>query len=93
MQLILWFCLGILFTLMVQGFAYLSLKVTLKWWVWGASFIAAVTILFGLAWASASFEEGVAQSGALALIFFCGSGVLLLIWLWRVFVKPQLNTD
>jgi hypothetical protein len=91
MQLIQWFIFGILFTLAVQGFAYLSLKVEMKWWAWGTAFASAVLILFGLAWAGASFEEGVAQSGALALIFFCGPGVLGLAWLWRTYVQPQLQ--
>jgi hypothetical protein len=92
MQLLQWFIFGILFTLAVQGFAYLSIKIEMKWWAWATAICGAVAILFGLAWAGASFVEGVSQSGALALIFFCGPGVLLLTWIWRAFVQPQLTT-
>ncbi len=91
MQLIQWFCFGILFTLMVQGLAYLSIKVSLAWWVWGGLIIACLAILFGFAWAGASFLEGVEQSGAMGLIFFAGPGVLIMAYLWKTYVNPQLQ--
>ncbi len=91
MQLIQWFCFGILFTLMVQGLAYLSIKISLALWVWGGLIIACLLILFGIAWAGASFVEGVAQSGAMALICFSGPGVLILSFLWKSYVNPQFQ--
>ena len=92
MELMQWFGFGVLFTLMVEGVAYLSIKVRLSWWVWVALIGSCLAILFGLAWAGASFVEGVAQSGAMALIFFCGPGVLIIAWLWRKFIQPQRAT-
>lgn len=89
MELAQWFCFGILFTLMSGGLTYLSIQVKLSWWVWGTLIASCLLILFGLAWAAASFLEGVAQSGALALIFFCGPGVLAISWIWKTYIHPQ----
>ena len=89
MELAQWFCFGILFTLMSAGLAYLSIKVKLSWWVWGALIVSCLLILFGLAWAGASFLEGVAQSGAIALICFSGPGILAISWIWKRYIRPQ----
>ena len=91
MQLMQWFCFGILFTLMVQGLAYLSIKVSLAWWVWGGFIISCLAIMFGVAWAGASFLEGVEQSAAMGLISFAGPGVLIIEYLWKTHVNPQLQ--
>lgn len=93
MELLQWFCFGILFTLMVEGLAYLSIKIKLSWWVWAVLIVSCIAILFGLAWAGASFVEGVTQSGALGLIFFSGPGVLLIAWLWRKYIQPQMTSS
>jgi hypothetical protein len=50
-----------------------------------------VLVLFGIGWAGASFLEGIAQSGAMALILFCGSGVVLMTLTWRYLVAPELS--
>jgi hypothetical protein len=91
MQAIQWFILGILFTLTVGGLTYLSFKVQLKWWAWATVICGLLLILFGFAWAGSSFTEGVPQSGAIAMIFFCGPGVLLNAWVWRSFIQQQLK--
>ncbi|MFC1502863.1 hypothetical protein ACFL53_00715 [Pseudomonadota bacterium] len=86
MELLQWFLMGVLFTLEVLGLAYLSLKVKLPWYGWGMMITGCVAILFGIGWAGASFFEGVAQSGAMALMFFSIPGLLLIILAWRKFV-------
>ena len=91
MELAQWFLMGVLFTISVFAFAYLSLLVKLKWYTWASLFTGVVAILFGIGWAGASFLEGIAQSGAMALIFFSGSGVILMVVTWRYLVVPELN--
>jgi len=86
-----WFLMGVIFTVSVFAFAYLSLLVKLKWYTWASLFIGVVAILFGIGWAGASFLEGIAQSGAMALIFFSGSGVILMVLTWRYLVAPEMN--
>jgi len=86
-----WFLMGVLFTLAVFGMAYLSLLVRLKWYVWACLMIGSVAILFGIGWAGASFLEGIAQSGAMALMLFSGSGVILMVLTWRYLVAPEMN--
>ncbi len=88
MELIQWFCMGILFTLFVQGLAYLSVKVQLPWYAWALKITGCVAILFGIGWAGASFFEGITQSGALGLIVFSIPGLILIILSWRFFA-PQ----
>ncbi len=85
MELIVWFCMGILFTLGVQAFAYVSTRVRLPWYAWAMAFIGGILILFGIGWASASFFEGVAQSGSMGLIFFSLPGFVLIVLSWRLF--------
>ena len=91
MELAQWFLMGVLFTIGVFGLAYLSLLVKLKWYAWAGLCIGIVAILFGIGWAGASFLEGIAQSGAMALIFFSGSGVILMVLTWRYLVAPELD--
>lgn len=91
MELAQWFLMGVLFTIGVFGLAYLSLLVKLKWYTWACLFTGVVAILFGIGWAGASFLEGIAQSGAMALMLFSGSGVILMVLTWRYLVAPELN--
>ena len=86
MELVQWFFMGILFTLGVIGTAYLSVRVAMPWIGWAFMIIGQVAILFGIGWAGASFFEGIAQSGALGLIFFSFPGVILIAMSWRLFV-------
>ena len=85
MELIVWFCMGILFTLGVQVFAYASTRVRLPWYAWAMAFTGGFFVLFGIGWASASFFEGVAQSGSMGLIFFSLPGFVLIVLSWRLF--------
>ena len=85
MELIVWFCMGILFTLGVQALAYASTIVPLPWYAWAMAGTGGILVLFGIGWASASFFEGVAQSGAMGLIFFSLSGLVLIVLSWRLF--------
>ncbi len=85
MELIQWFTMGILFTLGVQGFAYVSTKIDFPWYAWAIAITGGVLILFGIGWAGASFFEGIAQSGAMGLIFFSLVGVVMIVLSWRLF--------
>jgi hypothetical protein len=85
MELILWFCLGILFTLSVQALAYVSTRVQLPWYAWAMKITGVVAILFGIAWSGASFFEGIPQSGSMGLIFFSLPGLLMIVLAWRFF--------
>jgi hypothetical protein len=92
MELMQWFFMGVLFTVGVFGMAYLSLLVKLKWYTWASLITGIALILFGIGWAAgASFLEGVPQSGSMALMFFCGGGLILMLLTWRYLVAPELE--
>ena len=91
MELAQWFFMGVLFTVSVFAFAYLSLLVKLKWYTWASLFTGVVAILFGIGWAGGSFLEGIAQSGAMALMLFSGSGLILMVLTWRYLVAPEMS--
>ena len=93
MELVQWFVLGVLFTLSVFALAYLSVIVRLHWYTWVGLIVGVLAVLFGFAWAGASFLEGIAQSGALGLILFSGGGVILLVLVWRYLVGPALSSQ
>ena len=89
MELIQWFCMGILFTLSVQGLAYLSTKVEMPWYAWVIKSIGVVAILFGIGWSGASFFEGIPQSGSMGLIFFSLPGLMMIVLSWRFFAPKE----
>lgn len=93
MELLQWFCMGILFTLSVQAIAYLSVVTTLKWYTYASLITGCSAVLFGIGWAGASFLEGISQSGAMALIFFCGFGLILITLTWRFLIAPELDAE
>ncbi len=90
MELMQWFFMGVLFTLCVFAFAYLSIVVSLRWYTWGGLIGGAIMVLFGIGWAGASFLEGYPQSGSLALMVFSAPGVVVMILTWRNLVAPAL---
>ena len=92
MELMQWFFMGVLFTVGVFGLTYLSLVVKLKWYTWASLITGIVAILFGIGWAGGSFLEGVAQSGAMGLMFFSGGGLILMLLTWRYLVAPELKS-
>lgn len=85
-----WFGMGVLFTLSVLGLAYLSLIVKLQWYTWTSLISGVIFVLFGIGWAGASFMEGYPQSGAMAIVFFSGWGVIQMTLTWRYLVAPLL---
>ena len=91
MELMQWFFMGVLFTLSVFALAWLSMIVKLEWYTWSGLITGVVMVLFGIGWAGASFLEGIAQSGALGLILFSGSGVVMMVLIWRHLVDPKLK--
>ena len=93
MELMQWFFMGVLFTLSVLALAYLSTVVSLRWYAWGGLISGVILVLFGFGWAGASFLEGYAQSGSLALMVFSGPGVLLMVLIWRFMVAPALDVQ
>ena len=91
MELMQWFFMGVLFTLSVFALAYLSMVVSLAWYTWGGLIVGVVAVLFGIGWAGASFLEGYAQSGSMALVIFSGGGLVLMTLTWRFLVAPLLE--
>ena len=86
-----WFVMGVLFTISVFALAWLSVKVSLQWYIWAGLITGVLSILFGIGWAGASFLEGISQSGAMALIFFCFPGVIMMILIWRYLIAPEFE--
>ncbi len=91
MESIQWFLLGVLSTLCVFGFAYVSLRVKAPWYAWVVLIGGAVAVMFGLAWAGSSFNEGIPASGAMALMVFTGPGIVGMTLAWRYWVAPGLR--
>ena len=93
MEGIQWFLIGVLFTLTVFGFAYVSLRVKAPWYAWVVLIGGAVAVMFGLAWAGSSFNEGVPTSGAMGLMVFTGPGIVAMTLAWRYWVAPGLKAN
>ncbi len=93
MQEVQWFILGVLCTLTVFGFAYVSIRVTAPWYAWVVLIGGAVAVLFGIAWAGSSLHEGVPASSAMGLMVFCGPGIIAMTLAWRYWVAPGLKAS
>ena len=93
MESVQWFLLGVMTTLCVLGFSYLSLKITPPWYAWAVMIGGVVAVMFGLAWAGSSFHEGVPASGAMALMVFTGPGIIATTLAWRFWVAPGLREE
>ena len=91
MELMQWFFMGVLFTVSVFAFAWLSMLTKLEWYTWAGLITGVLMILFGIGWAGASFLEGVSQSGSMALMLFSGPGIVTIVLVWRHLVAPKLN--
>lgn len=93
MELMQWFFMGVLFTLSVFALAWLSMVVKLEWYTWAGLITGVIMVLFGIGWAGASFMEGIAQSGAMALMLFSGAGIVMIVLIWRHLVAPNLSSE
>ncbi len=93
MESVQWFLLGVLSTLCVFGFSYLSLRIKAPWYAWVVLIGGAVAVLFGIAWAGSSFHEGVPESSAWGLMVFCGPAIIAMTLAWRYWVAPGLKED
>ena len=91
MESVQWFLLGVLTTLCVFGFSYLSLRVKAPWYAWVVLIGGAFAILFGIAWAGSSYLEGVPASSAMGLLVFCGPAIVAMTLAWRFWVAPGLR--
>jgi hypothetical protein len=91
MESIQWFLMGVLSTLCVFGFSYLSVKVKAPWYAWTVFIVGAIGALFGLAWAGSSFNEGVPASGAMGLMVFTLPSLVVMTLAWRFWVAPGLK--
>ena len=63
----------------------------LAWYTWVSLVVGVLAVLFGIAWAGASFLEGIAQSGAMGLTFFSGGGMIIILLTWRYLVAPEIR--
>ena len=93
MESVQWFLLGVLTTLCVFGFSYVSIRVKAPWYAWVVLIGGAVAVMFGLAWAGSSFHEGVPRSGALGLVFFTLPGIVVMTVAWRLWVASGLKAS
>ena len=91
MESIQWFLIGVVTTLCVFGFSYISLRTKAPWYAWVVLIGGAVAVMFGLASAGSSFNEGVPASGAMGLMVFTGPGIVGMTLAWRFWVAPGLR--
>jgi hypothetical protein len=91
MESLQWFCLGVLSMLAAMGMVYVHMVINLRWYTIPLLILGVVLVLFGIAWAGSSLNEGYPSSSALGLTFFGGPGVIILLLTWRHLVVPGLK--
>lgn len=82
-----WIIIGLLAGLSVLGYIELGKRFQLDWRSWTGLILGEFLVLFCIAWAVASVAEGVPRSAAMGVILFGGSGLVVLILTWRLFLQ------
>jgi hypothetical protein len=78
-----WYLLGLSVFASAVFIWSLSKKHALNWLSWVGLSLGILLVLFSIAWAVASVEEGVPRSAAMGLLLFGLGGVVVLTVTWR----------
>ena len=92
MELAQWFFMGVLFTVSVFAFAYLSLLVKLKWYTWASLFTGVVADLVRYRLGRSLVPGGnrtVRSDGADVL--HRNRGLIMMVLTWRYLVAPEFD--
>ena len=86
---LMWFSVGLITGL--SGFAAVELrkKFATDWRGWLGLALGEFLVLFCIAWSTASVFEGVPRAASMGLLMFGGSGLIVLVLTWRLFVQQS----
>jgi len=76
---ILFFLLGVLFTVAVYSLVKYNRQYKFKTWTWILLCFGILLFVFGFAWDVSSFLEGVPRAASMGLVFFCLPALILLL--------------
>jgi hypothetical protein len=88
-----WLGIGLVVGLNLLAYSELSQRLELDWKGWGGLLAGEALVLFCVAWSAASLAEGEPRAASMGLIFFGGSGVLVLVLSWRFFVSRAARLE
>jgi hypothetical protein len=84
---LMWFMLGLIVGLSVLAGIELHKRFDLDWRAWSGLLVGEALLLFCIAWSTASMAEGVPRAASMGLLLFGGSGLVVLVLTWRLFVQ------
>jgi hypothetical protein len=88
-----WFVLGLIVGLSVLGGMEVHKRFDLDWRAWSGLLLGEFLVLFCIAWSVASMAEGVPRAASMGLLLFGGSGLVVLVLTWRLFVQKAQRTS
>ncbi len=86
-ELILFFTLGILTTLLIAGLIRLNKVYRFNWLSWLLSGSGIFLILFAIAWSVSSVLEGEPRAASMGMVFFGIPALILILFARRVMMK------
>jgi len=89
---LMWLTVGLMTGLSVFVGVELAKKFAIDWRGWTGLALGEFLVLFCIAWSTASVFEGVPRSASMGLLMFGGSGLVVLILTWRLFIQKATRS-
>jgi hypothetical protein len=89
---LMWFSVGLITGLSVFAAVELSKKFDIDWRGWVGLALGEFLVLFCIAWSTASVFEGVPRAASMGLLMFGGTGLIVLVLTWRLFIQRSARS-
>ena len=86
---ILFFVLGVICTLAILGIVMLNKTYQMDWNSWSTTILAALLLIFGIAWSVSSVLEGEPRAASMGMVVFGLPGIVILLLARRFVVKCE----
>ena len=88
---LMWFSVGLITGLSVFAAVELHKRFDIDWRGWVGLVLGEFLVLFCFAWSTASVFEGVPRAASMGLLMFGGTGLVVLVLTWRLFIQGSVR--
>ena len=89
---LMWFIVGLITGVSVFVAAELHKRFDIDWRGWVGLALGEFLVLFCIAWSTASVFEGVPRAASMGLLMFGGTGLIVLVLTWRLFIQNSARS-
>lgn len=88
---LMWFIVGLITGLSLFVAVELHKRFDIDWRGWVGLALGDFLVLFCIAWSTASVFEGVPRAASMGLLMFGGTGLIVLVLTWRLFIQGSVR--